>query len=58
MPLINVPGNHKLKMKILEKIWKESSVYFKQRAIQKQQANKIVSLNEWYARENNRNKNN
>lgn len=42
---------HKLKMEILKKIYRESSAYFKNQAIQKQRSANIVSLNEWYRRE-------
>jgi len=45
---------HKMKMKILERIYLESNAYFRNKAVQKQRANKIVSLNEWYKRESNR----
>ena len=47
-----MPGTaHKVKMEILKKIYRESSAYFKNQAIQKQRAANIVSLNEWYRRE-------
>lgn len=42
---------HKKKMEILEAVWRESSNYFKQQARQKERMMKLVSLNDYYARE-------
>jgi len=38
-------------MEILEAVWRESSNYFKIQARQKEMANRLLSLNEYYARE-------
>lgn len=49
---------HKKKMEILEAVWRESSNYFKQQARQKERMMKLVSLNDYYAREKYRQLNN
>lgn len=45
--------NHKKKMEILKKIWKESNQYFKTKARLRQKERQLLSLNEYYEREQN-----
>ena len=43
--------SHEKKMEILKKIWKESSQYFKTKARLRQKERQLLSLNEYYERE-------
>jgi hypothetical protein len=56
MCISKMTKDHRLRIELLKKFYKEASSYFNQEKIRKEKLRNIISINEYYRREIQRNK--